>query len=308
MRLILPLFAALLLTGCDLDEFGQTDRFKEDFHYTLKPTDRLSVENFNGSVEIAGWDEPTIEVTGVKYASTEDRLKELKVEVHETGSLTEFRTYRTSGFYGNQGARYVIRAPRKTLVDRVVSSNGTVRVHDMTGAARVRTSNGAIRMENVSGGVVAETSNGAIELDMVKGGLSLKTSNGRIEANEITGQCEAETSNGPVTLRYKDGPDGPMRIHTSNGSVEVTMVRSPKDTVRMETSNGAIRLNLPKDAAVRMDAHTSQSISSDFEILGNLSDRDKHHLEGNIGPGGPLVELRTSNGGINIRKASENVN
>ena len=38
MRLILPLLAALLLAGCDFDDFGPSDRFKADFHYTLKPT------------------------------------------------------------------------------------------------------------------------------------------------------------------------------------------------------------------------------------------------------------------------------
>src|ERR1700759_2372930 len=138
MRLILPLLAALvLLTGCDIEDFGPSDRYKEDFHYTLKANERLSVENFNGEVEIAGWDDPKIEVTGVKYASTEELLKSIKVEVNEAGSLTEIRTFRPTTFHGNQGARYMIRAPRKTLVDRVVSSNGSVRVHDMTGVARV---------------------------------------------------------------------------------------------------------------------------------------------------------------------------
>jgi len=46
MRLILPIFAALILTGCDPEDFAPGDRYKADFHYTLKPSDRLSVENF----------------------------------------------------------------------------------------------------------------------------------------------------------------------------------------------------------------------------------------------------------------------
>ena len=308
MRLVSALLLALLLMGCDFEDFGPSDRYKEDFHFTLKPADRLSVENFNGSVEILGWDEPSIEVTGVKYASTEELLKTMKVEAHEMGSLTELRTLRQDSFRGNRGARYLIRAPRKTIVDRVVSSNGSVRVHDMTSAANVHTSNGPIRIENVSGGVEAVTSNGSIDLDTVAGRLNLHTSNGRIRAEYITGQCEAETSNGAVTLRFKDAPDGPTHVRTSNGSVELALLQSPKDDIRAETSNGSISVELPVGASAHINARTSNSVSSDFDVTGNVFDREKHHLEGNIGGGGPLIDLSTHNGGMHLRKGSPSVN
>jgi hypothetical protein len=308
MRLIFPVLAVLFLAGCDIEGFGPSDRFKADFHYTLKPAERISVENFNGEVEVAGWDSPSIEITGVKYASTQDNLDLIKIDVHESPAITEIRTIKPDIFHGNQGARYLIRAPRNTIVDRIVSSNGAVRVHDMTAAARLHTSNGAIRVENISGGLDAETSNGAIELDSVKGKVSLKTSNGRIRADELAGPCEATTSNGPVTLRFSGAPDGPTRIHTSNGSVDVTMSASPKGGIRTETSNGSITLNLPADTAARLNAHTSQSsVSSDFSVTGGSGwDSRKHELEGNIGAGGPLVELSTSNGGIHLRKTTAN--
>lgn len=309
MRLILPLLAALLLVGCDFDDLGPSDRFKAEFHYTLKPSDRLSVENFNGEIEVAGWDEPSIEITGTKYASTQENLDNIKIDVHESAALTEVRTLRPNTFHGNQGARYLIRAPRKTVVDRIVSSNGSVRVHDMTAAASIHTSNGPIRVENIQGGVDAETSNGAIELDSVTGKVNLHTSNGRIRAEELTGACDAQTSNGPVTLRFKDAPDGAVHINTSNGSVDVTMSKSPKNGVRAETSNGSITLDMPGNTTARLNAQTSQSISSDFDVTDRLnSDREKHHLEGDIGGGGPLIELTTHNGGIRLRKSVLNSN
>jgi PBP1b-binding outer membrane lipoprotein LpoB len=309
MRLILPLLAALLLVGCDYEDFGPSDRYKAEFHYTLKPTDRLSVENFNGEVEVAGWDQPSIEITGTRYAATQENLDNIKIDIHESAGLTEIRTVHPNTFHGNQGARYLIRAPRQTLVDRIVSSNGSVRVHDMTAAARIHTSNGPIRVENIKGGVDAETSNGAIELDSVTGKLNLHTSNGRIRAEELTGACEAETSNGPVTLRFKDAPDGAVHVTTSNGSVDVTMAQSPKSGIRAETSNGSITMELPGNTAARLNAQTSQSISSDFDVMDGLnSDHEKHHLEGNIGAGGPLIDLSTHNGGIRLRKSAISTN
>ncbi len=308
MRLILPVLAVIFLAGCDIESFANSERYTSDFHYTLKPADRISVENFNGEVEVAGWDEASIEITGVKYASTKSNLDLIKIDVHESPGVTQIRTIKPDMFHGNQGARYLIRAPRTTVVDRIVSSNGAIRVHDMTASARLHTSNGAIRVENVSGGLDAETSNGGIDLDSVKGKISVKTSNGRIRADELAGPCEAETSNGQVTLRFNGAPDGQTRIHTSNGSVDVTLSASPKGGIRTETSNGSITLNLPSDAAARLNAHTSQSsVSSDFAVTGGSGwDTRKHSLEGNIGAGGPLVELSTSNGGIHLRKTTAN--
>lgn len=308
MRMILPVLAVLFLAGCDIEDFGPSDRYKADFHYTLKPSDRLSVENFNGEIEVAGWDEPSIEITGVRYGSTRELLDAVKVDVHESTSVTEIRTSHPGALHGNFGARYLIRAPRKTGIDRIVSSNGAVRIHDMTSAARVHTSNGAVRLENISGGVDAETSNGAIELDSVTGKLNLRTSNGRIRAEEVTGQCDAETSNGPVTVRFKQPPDGPTRINTSNGSVEVSMTGAPKGGIRAETSNGSITLNLPAGTAAHLNAHTNQaSVSSDFDVMRRgSSESDKHRLEGDIGSGGPTIELTTRNGGIHLRKTISN--
>src|SRR5580704_10160338 len=109
MRLTLTVItmpiAALILAGCDPSDFGPSDRFQADIHYTLKPTGRLSVENSNGAIEIFGWDEPSIEVTGVKYASTEENLNRIRVDVHESPTITEIRTVRPDTFHGNLGAR-----------------------------------------------------------------------------------------------------------------------------------------------------------------------------------------------------------
>jgi hypothetical protein len=309
MRLIVIPLAALLLVGCDIEDFGPSDRYKAEFHYTLKPTERLNVENFNGEIEVEGWDQPSLEVTGTKYASTQERLDNIKIDIQTVGETTEIHTTRPSDWHGNQGARYLIRAPRKTVLDQITSSNGSVRIHDMTSDARVHTSNGPVRMENISGGVRAETSNGAIDLDSVTGQVDLKTSNGRILANEITGQCEASTSNGGVTLRFKDGPNGPTRVTTSNGAVDITMARSPKNGVRVETSNGSITLDMPGNSAVHVNAQTSERVNSEFDLKETGSiDRDKHHVEGDIGEGGPLLDLTTHNGAIHLRKSASSVN
>ena len=86
MRAICLPLLAIFLAGCDdfdLGNIGGSDRYREDFHfsYPLSTGGSLRLENFNGSVEISGWDKNTVDIDGTKYANTEYRLKEMKVEV-----------------------------------------------------------------------------------------------------------------------------------------------------------------------------------------------------------------------------------
>jgi hypothetical protein len=74
---IIALLPALLVSaGCDLEEFGEATRYQAEFKesHPLPPGGRLYLENFNGSIEIKGWDEPTAEIAGTKYASRESAL------------------------------------------------------------------------------------------------------------------------------------------------------------------------------------------------------------------------------------------
>ena len=67
--LLLPVLGAALLSlsACDFDDFHDGHgRYTSDFHHTypLAANGRLSVETFNGSIEVTGWDEPTIDISG----------------------------------------------------------------------------------------------------------------------------------------------------------------------------------------------------------------------------------------------------
>ena len=79
MRLPLLALAALAVVpfqiACDFDSIAEaSDHFKEDFQYSydLKPGGRLTLETFNGSVEIVGWEKDSVQVTGTKSAGREE--------------------------------------------------------------------------------------------------------------------------------------------------------------------------------------------------------------------------------------------
>jgi DUF4097 and DUF4098 domain-containing protein YvlB len=201
------------------------------------------------------------------------------------------------------GAKYVIRVPRKTELERIQSSNGSIRVLDVQGPARLQSSNGSIHADHLGGSLDARTSNGSIEVEQLNGGATLRTSNGRIRAEGVRGTVEATTSNGGINIHLAKTESGrPVKLESSNGSIDLTIDEVNQNDVYASTSNSSITVRLPASIGARLRAQASNSsITTDFEVQtqGVLS---KHHLEGTIGSGGPLLELETSNGSIRLTK------
>ena len=92
-KLILPAIAAglVVLAGCDFEDLGGGfERYHEDFHYNypLKSGGRLTVEGFNGSIEISAWDQNTVDISGTKYGPTQEAADDLEVSVdHSAGGV-----------------------------------------------------------------------------------------------------------------------------------------------------------------------------------------------------------------------------
>lgn len=311
-----PLFAvSLLLTGCvDINlDHASSDRYQEDFHfsYDLQPNGHVIAETFNGKVEIVGWDENKVDISGTKYGSTERLRDAVKLETHNSPSLVEVRAIHPSASTGNSGARLVIKVPKQAIVERVTSSNGSIRVEHVGNTTHVKTSNGGILVADASGDLDARTSNGQIEVERFNGALSAKTSNGKVRAEGVSGKCDVETSNASIDIRMNEATTAPVRLVTSNGAVTLTLDKAPKSDIRAESSNGSISVKLPASTAARINASTSNSsISSEFDVLtqGNGEHGKKDHLSGTIGSGGPTLDLTTRNGNIRILKTSSSGN
>jgi hypothetical protein len=262
------LFSSLvLLAGCDLAEFGDSSRFQEDFHESraLKPGGRLYLENFNGSVDIAGWDQETVDISGTKYASTEQMLRALTIDVVASGDSIRIRTVRPSGRWGSMGVRYTIRVPRRTSLEKIA------------------------------------TSNGSIEAGFIDAPVRLVTSNGRVRVDNVQGALEVRTSNGSIRASVSSIEDGrPVELHTSNGSVELSVGKLGRGDVTVTTSNGSVTLRLPGGISADVRASNSNgSITNEFDAQFR-GRSDKHRLEGTIGGGGSRLEVSTSNGSIRL--------
>ena len=302
---VLPAIAAglVVLAGCEFEDMGGFERYHEDFHYSypLKAGGRLNVESFNGSVDVSVWDQETVDISGTKHARTQEDTHDLKIEVDHSSDSVSVRAVRPSMRRGNYGAQFAIKVPRGVVMEHVTTSNGAIRIADAAGPARLKTSNGAVEVRRLKGTLNAETSNGPVELQDIDGGVDVHTSNGHIRAEGIRGAFEATTSNNNIHAALEK-VDGTVRVVSSNGGIELSLPPNAQSAVRAHTSNNGITLHLPGEVNARLSAGTSNaSITTDFEmrLRGEIA---KHHIEGTIGNGGPLIELSTSNGAIRILK------
>ncbi len=128
-----------------------------------------------------------------------------------------------------------------------------------------------------------------------------RTVNGAISARGIRGRAEAHTVNGTIEVEAT----GLTTAETINGGIRATVGDAGwSDPVKLKTVNGGIEVALPVDTAATVEATTvNGDIESDFPLTvkGKLGRR---RIEGSIGGGGPLLELETVNGGIELKHSS----
>jgi hypothetical protein len=295
----------LLLTSCI--GLGDFDRVSEDFHYShdLQPGGQLDLETDNGAIDITGWDQNRIDISGQKYAPSKAELQQVKVVIQVEGDNVKIRTDhpRGSSWHGGYGARYQIRVPRRIALGLVQSTNGAITFEDLIGPGHVQTTNGSVSLTRIEGDYDAHTTNGSVHVQDSSGNVRLHSTNGAIRGNLKKGSVIAETTNGGVDFTVDSpSPSQAFRLHSTNGGITLRLTSFSDNAIKAETTNGGITLRIPGDTNAMLSANNSNSsITTDLTLSGSVNE-SKHHVSGQLGSGGPLIELHTSTGGIHIEK------
>ena len=278
-------------TGCsiDLDAKAYTGREERRFEVTAAP--ELDLSTFDGAVEVAVWDKPSVEVTIERRAMSKEEADTIEVKAEQTGNRISIEARQPAhrddvlhiGYHVSRSARLVASVPRETNL-RARSGDGAISVRGVTGHVELHSSDGNITGTDLSGQVAARTSDGTVNLRGIKGDL------------------EVESSDGALTIA---GSFGALRAHTSDGSISITADAATKMTSDWDisTGDGRIELSLPNDFGAELDAHTGDgSVDvADLKVAvsGTLS---KDSLRGTLGDGGRSLRIRSGDGAIRLRR------
>ena len=182
----------------------------------------------------------------------------------------------------------------------------------------------AIEIKGVNGGITATGSAGGdVEVTAVKKGRKSDPTEVKVEVVEHAGGvtiCAVYPSDGAPN-ECAPGKAGRMRVRdndvnvefrvkvpagvrfvgrTVNGGIEASGLKADAEA---ETVNGGIDVSMPEGLSADVRASTvNGDISTDFPLTvkGKIARRK---LEGTIGSGGRLLEMKTVNGGIELKKA-----
>jgi hypothetical protein len=126
----------------------------------------------------------------------------------------------------------------------------------------------------------AITENGGISVEDVRGDMNFEATNGGIHVSDVGGNIRAHTTNGGVkaelsgTTWQGEGLD----LRTTNGGVAILVPRGYNAQLETGTTNGGMRVDFP------------------ITVTGSLTRR----ISTQLGSGGPLVRVVTTNGGVHI--------
>ena len=103
--------------------------------------------------------------------------------------------------------------------------------------------------------------------------------------------------NGGITV---SDTKGRLDMRTTNGGVKVTRVGGE---INGKSTNGGVQLALPAKFSAHVQTETTNdSIRSDFPVPSTPGERRPRKLDFNIGTGGPLIQLSTTNGGVHLER------
>jgi hypothetical protein len=245
----------------------------------------FKVHNSNGVTRITGEDRDDIEVNAHKTARAESRetaealLEEIRLAFHDMGDKLGLEVEVPRRWNRRGTANLCIKVPRAMEV-WVAAANGRVDVEGIRGLVRAKSTNGSAKVSDVIGDVEINTTNAKVSCSGTCGKLFARSSNGKIEIDQHRGSVDASTSNGLIRVSLDDLGEG---------------------GVQLATSNGRIVLDLPEHVDADVDIRVDNGVIRNDRALCKATRATNGQVKGQLGTGGALIKLRTSNGSISLR-------
>lgn len=258
----------------------------------------IAIDNLNGNVTVAGWDENKIMIYVLKKLTTplsvaeEDEkqiLQQIAVEGKPKGKRLEIKSILPKLALGmNADVTIGVNVPKNMAVE-AVTHNGNVIVVEMKNTVTARTDNGQVNAMDIGGKLLARTNNGNITTGRTRGPVEAVSNNGNVECSVMSGDVKAETNAGNVKINLL-------------GVIMPGAIRMPK-AISAKTNTGLVTLALGGLApGFTLDAQCGVgSIKSDYPIP-VVKKGVGAQAQGAVGDGLLKIHLRSDTGGIRIQK------
>ena len=240
------------------------------------------------------------------------------------GLLAQSPTMSCKDQYGNKGATFcevrentVAALPTLNVDGR---QNGGITIKganrsDILVRAMVQTrADSDAEAKSLGAQVIVHTSAGTVQSDgpaqknwsvsyeifvPAKTNLTLKANNGGVAIVGVESNMEFHSVNGGISL---NNVAGNIKGDTVNGGVSVTLAgnRWNGHGLDVTTKNGGVSMKVPEQFSAQLDVATVNGGMSVKLPNAQPLRRGDHTLNMTLGSGGPLIRIRTHNGGVSV--------
>ena len=166
--------------------------------------------------------------------------------------------------------------PLEDAADRQISISYEV-LAPMTTQLRASSGSGPQTVEGIQGPVNVTTGSGSLHVSNVAQEVHATTGSGSIQLDDILGRVEATTGSGGI------------------------QARNLAQEVKARTGSGGVSIHLPASGGFELHARTgSGPVSVTPAIAMDNFSNDRHDVRGKIRGGGPLIEVSTGSGGVQV--------
>lgn len=286
------MFKQALIAAAVLIALPATAATPIDERRALDADGRVEVSNLAGLIEVVGWDQDAVHLTG----ELGDDVEALEIEGDDRRLSIHVRyPQKVRGRVEETMLR--LRVPHGAALDlnavsadvRVVGTRGELHAASVSGDVDVRFDGERLRLNSVSGDIDVQSA--AIDSE-------LRTVSGDVVARGLRGGIKAETVSGGLALSAEDFSD--LRGETVSGDLQLTVRLKPRARLRAESLSGDVQLRLVETEDVRISMKT---------FSGTLRGRptqpvsnDQRNVEYTLGAGSARVELSTFSGDVVIER------
>jgi DUF4097 and DUF4098 domain-containing protein YvlB len=215
----------------------------------------------------------------------------------------------------------------------VTASHGDVKFDNMGNNVHARMDHGDLSAHQIAGDVTVDGHAGDVTLSDIKGNVTLNgeffgdthleqvgsavhfhSSRTDLAIQKLSGDMTMDSSDlnvsqafGPVRIvtRSKDIDlsqlTGDAQIENNNGDVNITAVM-PLGNIQISNRTGNISVTVPENASFSVTASNADGdLHTEFPLT-TTNSGDRKSAQGQIGSGGPHLELTTGHGDLQLRK------
>ena len=164
---------------------------------------------------------------------------------------------------------------------------------------KLRASSGDIEAHNLDANdFSAETSSGEILIKQYTGSTGILTAtSGEIEVNGFAAEYTSfKTTSGEIDVKQLDCDY--FDAKSTSGEISLELINAPLAKSSVTATSGSINIVLPKDSSFEVASHSNSGTLKNKFTSNKFVPRDTYHEK--INGGGPLLELSTTSGSIEV--------